>query len=111
MLQVFNREGQVPNYVGLGQGELPGQFKALVGVAIDKQNRVITSEQYPGRVQCFRYVTDAEAAAEKAKHDEELQPLRSSARKPLPAKGEAGGCLWAKRSGCVCPRETPKTPQ
>jgi sugar lactone lactonase YvrE len=71
-LQVFNREGQVLTYIGLGHGNLPGQFKALVGVAIDKQNRVFTTEQYPGRLQEFQYVPDAEAAAEKAKHDEEL---------------------------------------
>jgi DNA-binding beta-propeller fold protein YncE len=72
-LQVFNREGQLLTYIGQGHGELPGQFKALVGVAIDKQNRVFTTEQFPGRLQEFQYVTDAEAAAEKAKHDEELQ--------------------------------------
>ena len=47
-LQVFNREGQLLTYIGTGHGELPGQFKALVGVAIDKQNRVFTTEQFPG---------------------------------------------------------------
>jgi hypothetical protein len=52
---------------------LPGQFNSLVGVAIDKQNRVFTTEQYPGRLQVFRYVTDSEAATEKTKRDEELQ--------------------------------------
>src|SRR5580658_4214710 len=72
-LQVFNREGQLLTYIGQGHGELPGQFKALVGVAIDKQNRVFTTEQFPGRLQEFHYVTDAEAAAEKAKRAEELQ--------------------------------------
>ena len=40
---------------------LPGQFQGLVGIATDKNNRVFTSEMYPGRVQQFRYVTDAEA--------------------------------------------------
>src|SRR5271165_1895271 len=44
-LQVFNREGQLLTYIGSGHGELPGQFKTLVGVAIDKQNRVLTTEQ------------------------------------------------------------------
>src|SRR5580658_49667 len=72
-LQVFNKEGQLLTYIGQGHGELPGQFKALVGVAIDKQNRVFTTEQFPGRLQEFHYVTDAEAAAEKAKRAEELQ--------------------------------------
>ncbi len=72
-LQVFNREGQLLTYIGNGHGELPGQFKSLMGVAIDKQNRVFTTEQEPGRLQVFRYVTDTEAAAEKAKREEGLQ--------------------------------------
>jgi sugar lactone lactonase YvrE len=72
-LQVFNRDGQLLTYIGLGHGELPGQFKALVGVAIDKQNRVFTTEQFPGRLQEFQYISDAEAAAVKAKQDEELK--------------------------------------
>jgi sugar lactone lactonase YvrE len=72
-LQVFNREGQLLTYIGIGHGELPGQFKSLMGVAIDKQNRVFTTEQEPGRLQVFRYVTDVQAADEKAKKQEELQ--------------------------------------
>jgi len=32
-----------------GHGLMPGQFKALSGLAIDKNNRVFTSEQFPGR--------------------------------------------------------------
>lgn len=72
-LQVFNREGQLLTYVGQGHGELPGQFKSLTGVAIDKQNRVCTTEQEPGRLQVFRYVTDSQAAEEKAKQEEERQ--------------------------------------
>jgi hypothetical protein len=88
-LQVFNREGQLLTYIGTGHGELPGQFKALVGVAIDKQNRVFTTEQYPGRLQVFRYVTDAEAAAEKARHDEELQKAADErGKRPAPASPE-----------------------
>jgi hypothetical protein len=59
-LQVFNREGQLLTYIG-GYGHYPGQFESIVGVAIDKNNRVFTSEQYPGRVPQFRYITDAEA--------------------------------------------------
>jgi DNA-binding beta-propeller fold protein YncE len=86
-LQVFNREGQLLTYIGTGHGDLPGQFKALVGVAIDKQNRVFTTEQYPGRLQVFHYITDSEAAAEKAKRDEELQKAadrRQKAAAPAP---------------------------
>jgi DNA-binding beta-propeller fold protein YncE len=89
-LQVFNREGQLLTYIGQGHGELPGQFKALVGVAIDKKNRVFTTEQFPGRLQMFQYVSDADAAAEKAKHDEELQKAAEKRQKsgasPAPAK-------------------------
>ena len=114
-LQVFNREGQLLTYVGLGHGELPGQFKALVGVAIDKQNRVITSEQYPGRVQVFRYVTDAEAAAEKAKHDEELQKAaeqrQKAARSAPDAKPADASGQSAPDASAPANSTTPKTPQ
>jgi DNA-binding beta-propeller fold protein YncE len=91
-LQVFNREGQLLTYIGLDHGELPGQFKALVGVAIDKQNHVYTSEQYPGRVQMFQYVTDAQAAADKIRHEEELRKaadLREKTKAAAPAASPA----------------------
>jgi hypothetical protein len=64
-----------------------------VGVAIDKHNRVFTTEQEPGRLQIFRYVTDAEAAAEKVKRDEELQKAaerRQKAAAPAPESKPAG---------------------
>jgi DNA-binding beta-propeller fold protein YncE len=80
-LQVFNREGRLLTYIGQVHGELPGQFKALVGVAIDKNNRVFTTEQEPGRLQVFRYVPDAEAAVEKAKHEQELEKAAGQRRK------------------------------
>jgi sugar lactone lactonase YvrE len=61
LLQSFNREGELLGIIG-GHGELLGQFSSLVGVTIDKKtNRMVTSEQFPGRVQMFRYITDAEA--------------------------------------------------
>jgi len=47
-----------------GHGLFPGQFRALTGLYIDKNNRIFTSEQYPGRVQMFRYFTDDEARAQ-----------------------------------------------
>ena len=40
------------------------KFRALAGLYIDKNNRIFTSEQYPGRVQMFRYFTDDEARAQ-----------------------------------------------
>jgi len=60
-VQVFNKEGQLLIYFGEA-GNWPGQFSAPYDIAIDtKFNRVVTTEQFPGRVQMFRYVTDAEA--------------------------------------------------
>jgi sugar lactone lactonase YvrE len=87
-LQVFNRDGQLLTYIGQGHGELPGQFKALIGVAIDKKNNVYTTEQYPGRLQMFHYVTDTEAAAEKTKHDEELQKTAERRQKNAAAQAK-----------------------
>jgi DNA-binding beta-propeller fold protein YncE len=65
-VQVFDFEGRLLIYFGQ-PGNWPGQFSAPFDIAIDsKNNRVVTSEQLPGRVQMFSYVTDAEAATEKA---------------------------------------------
>jgi len=59
-VQVFTNDGQLLITMG-GHGLLPGQYQGLVNVATDnRRNRVYTSEIYPGRVQEFRYVTDAE---------------------------------------------------
>jgi len=79
LLQIFDRDGQLMAFIG-GHGERLGQFSELVGVAIDrKNNRVFTSEQFPGRVQMFRYVTDAEA--EVLKKEKEAQRANSIANK------------------------------
>lgn len=67
-VQVFTPQGQLLLWLG-GHGTLPGQFSAIQGLTIDKNSRVFTSEQYPGRVQMFRYVTNDEALAEKARRD------------------------------------------
>lgn len=70
-VQVFDKDGRLLVYLG-GPGFYPGQFNALYGIAFDDaSHRIITSEQFPGRVQVFRYVTDAEAAAEKARREAE----------------------------------------
>lgn len=70
-VQVFDKAGQLLIYFG-ELGHYPGQFQALYGLGYDKHNnRVITSEQFPGRVQVFRYVTDAEAEAEKSRREAE----------------------------------------
>jgi len=60
-VQVFSQEWQLLISFG-GYGYLPGQFSGLVNITSDnKRNRIITSEIFPGRVQEFRYITDAEA--------------------------------------------------
>jgi len=84
-VQVFNQDAQLLIVFG-GHGLLPGQFQGLVGIATDKNNRVFTSEMYPGRVQQFRYVTDAEA--EQLRKDREAQRLKNAGavnRDPVPA--------------------------
>jgi len=86
-VQVFDKEGRLLIFVGQ-QGTYPGQFQALYGIAYDKQNnRVITSEQFPGRVQVFRYVTDADAAAEKARREADHSKPAPSAADSTPQKG------------------------
>jgi DNA-binding beta-propeller fold protein YncE len=87
-IQVFTPKGRLLLYMG-GHGELPGQFSTLSGLTIDtKTHRVIASEQWPGRVQIFRYVTDAEALAEKKRRDEDAQK-KSAGIKPTTQGGEA----------------------
>jgi sugar lactone lactonase YvrE len=86
-VQVFDKEGRLLIYFGQ-LGWYPGQFQALYGIAYDKQNnRVITSEQFPGRVQVFRYVTDTEAAAEKSRREAEQTKPTSKAADSTQGKG------------------------
>jgi sugar lactone lactonase YvrE len=60
-VSVFNKEWQLLISLG-GHGLAPGQFSGLANIAADtKRNRMYTTEIYPGRMQEFRYITDAEA--------------------------------------------------
>jgi DNA-binding beta-propeller fold protein YncE len=69
LVEVFNRDGELLAYVG-GRGRSLGRFNDPMGITIDKNNRVFVSEQYPwGRVQQFRYITDAESAVMKAERE------------------------------------------
>ena len=89
-LQVFTPEGRLLLYMG-GHGGLPGQFSTLAGLTIDrKNNRVIASEQYPGRVQIFRYVTDGEALTEKDRRDEEAKKKSAGVKPAALATTQAG---------------------
>jgi len=84
-VQVFNQQWQLLIVFG-GHGLLPGQFQGLVGLASDtKNNRMFTSEIYPGRVQQFRYVTDAEAEALQ-KEKEAARTKKASASAPVEIK-------------------------
>ncbi|HLW52792.1 MAG TPA: 6-bladed beta-propeller [Candidatus Angelobacter sp.] len=86
-VQVFNREGQLLIFFG-ERGWYPGQFQGVYGIAFDKANsRMITSEQFPGRVQVFRYVTDAEAAAEKARRGTKQSATAPKSVEPPAQKG------------------------
>ena len=68
MVKVFNQQGRLLIYFG-GPGNYPGQFMVPWGIAIGPANQVVVSETYFGRVQVFRYITDAEAADLKAIRD------------------------------------------
>jgi DNA-binding beta-propeller fold protein YncE len=84
-VQVFNNQWQLLITFG-GHGLLPGQFEGLVGIASDnKNNRIFTSEIFPGRVQQFRYVTDAEAETlRKEKEAQREKKATGSEQKPTP---------------------------
>jgi hypothetical protein len=91
-VQVFNREGQLLIYFGEA-GNWPGQFSAPYDIAIDsKFNRVVTSEQFPGRVQMFRYTTDAEA--------EQLRVERAK-NEQAPAVGESANAKSGKKDSAA----------
>jgi len=68
LVKVFNQQGRLLIYFG-GQGNYPGQFMGPWGITIGPSNQVVVSETFPGRVQVFRYITDAEAAAEKVRRE------------------------------------------
>ncbi len=87
-VQVFNKEGQLLISMG-GHGLLPGQFQGLVGITIDKQNRVFTTEIFPGRAQEFQYVSDAEADALREKRAAEREKAAAAKSATAPASTPA----------------------
>src|SRR5262249_4187707 len=74
ILQCYTTDGQFLMWMG-GHGLFPGQFRALAGLYIDKNNRIFTSEQYPGRVQMFRYFSDDEARAQIKQREAEKKSI------------------------------------
>lgn len=88
-VQVFTNEGQLCIAMG-GHGFLPGQYQALVNVAADnKSNRIYTAEISPGRVQEFRYVTDAEADQLRKEREQMRADSVPKAVTPTPAAAAA----------------------
>lgn len=91
-VQAFTPEGRLLLRIGR-HGNLPGQFSSLTGLAFDKQNRLFTAEIYPGRVQMFRYFTEAEAKVQedkiKAENEERAKKRAEKSGIAEPAAKEA----------------------
>ncbi len=106
-VQVFDKEGRLLIYFGQ-PGDWPGQFSAPYDIAIDaKSNLVVTSEHFPARVQVFRYVTDAEAAAEKASREGQpssktTSPATAPAQESTVSRPQES-YVSAKAQGCGAP--------
>ena len=95
-VQVFDKEGRLLIYFG-EEGWYPGQFRAVYDIAFDKKdNEMITSEQWPGRLQVFRYVTDGEAADALARREGGQEGTPSKAAGSPSQKG--GGQVRAQSS-------------
>lgn len=87
-VQVYSQEGNLLIYMGYAQGIMPGMFSGLQYVTIDKNNRVFTSEVFPGRVQEFRYVTQEEARKEYERKEAEKKSKTAGSK---PALGAPAG--------------------
>lgn len=88
---IFGNKGELLLAFGT-HGKIASQFKGLVGITIDKANRVFTLEQYPtGKVQIFRYITQAEAQAEfeRRQAEREKKAAARSGDKPAEAPIQA----------------------
>jgi len=89
LVQAYTRDGDLLGYVG-GPGRNLGQFNDPMGIAIDQNNRMFVSEQYPwGRVQQFRYITDAEAEQLKKEKEAGLKAKQTETPQTAEAKSEA----------------------
>lgn len=85
-VQIFDTEGHLLGYFG-GAGTLPGQFSTPASVYVDKKNnRAFVTEQFPGRMQVFRYVTDDEATKLKLEQDKTKSVKAAQAAPPVEAK-------------------------
>jgi len=101
-MKVFNKDGQLLIYVG-ESGGWPGQFQEPWGIAIDqKTNRIVTTEQWGGRVQMFRYVTDAEA--------EQLRKEKEGLTAPASAKSEPPKTTSTEQAATNAAKPAPAAP-
>ena len=83
LITAYDTDGALLGFVG-GPGRNLGQFNDPMGIVIDQNNRIFVSEQYPwGRVQEFRYITDAEA--DQLKKEKEAGRTKQTVATP-PAK-------------------------
>jgi hypothetical protein len=57
-------------------------------VLVDKNNRVLTTELYPGRLQVFRYYTNSEAKAELDRRNAE-DKKKADRKKPASSSAPA----------------------
>jgi len=91
-VQVFSPDGKLLIWMG-GHGLLPGMFQSINSIAI-RDNKVYTTEQFPGRMQVFQYITDSEAIKERDRRTAEAQKKLaerrgvSSSEAPAAAKPE-----------------------
>jgi DNA-binding beta-propeller fold protein YncE len=100
-LTVLTPEGQPLMAFG-GYGIGPAQFQALTGLAFDgKSKRLFSAEQVYGRIQMFRYYTDAEAKAELEKHTD------ATAKKPEAA---SSGAAASPAAGADAAKDTQAQP-
>ncbi len=79
-IQIFDSEGNILMFFGT-RGLEPGTFTLASGIAIDANHRIIVAEQWKGRIQAFRYITDAEAKPEYDKRAADLAAKAEAEKK------------------------------
>lgn len=107
-VSVFNKEWHLLISIG-GHGLAPGQFQGLMNIVSDrKQNRMFTTEIYPGRMQEFRYVTDAEA--QQLRKEREAQRAGGAPKPSGAATASASPATSSPAAGSGQERAAPPKP-
>ena len=107
-VQVFDKEGHFLAAFG-DRGTDPGQFTLITGVYVDKKNHILIADQWRARVQMLQYITDAEAAAEKAKRagtDKPAAAASAAPASPAPA-APAPAAATAPAAAATAPAAAP----